>query len=1090
MPADTEVQPSPIVTSDAPRSRLSGAQIAQPYAELSRAFDTTSDSLEKVAVPLAEQAANQAVARQRVTLNADGSVNVENPASAPLIFGEAGEAYHRAALAGTVAQYDNALSESFADMHAKHSTDPQAFKAASDAYLNSVVTNAPPMMQAAVKREGLQLQSQHFAAITDRAANLDIANRKATILAQIDNLKDTAIGLARQDGVDTPEFQKVVGKLNAAYDALGSNPLFRIPQEQIDIEKNNTAALLQGESLVAHVDSTFAKNGKAAAQQILQTQVLNNPNLRETDRTRLYTQGLSRLQYLSGDAKATVDANRAIVSEMEKSLADGKLSAEDPAVGMAIQRSQQIGDIESTQRLTAAAAVQQHLRAVNPLPDAMKSEALGVPGASGNAPVNQSIPREGRALLQRIGATESANRYDVRYGGARFFDFSDHPNIAVPITSGPDVGKTSTAAGYYQFLNSTWQAEKQKLGLSDFSPANQDTAAWDLAQTEYKNKTGRDLLGDLKAGKSIDSILPSLSGQWSSLPGGRQPAGYLAPSANGGPGFAAADVQRNPFLLSAYVRTLAADPELRIQSAKQTAASVNKALDNGFLPAASAVAEVNQAAQLYPQKMGPIADEMNGRLIGQKIAQLPEEQRAQLIQFYKDATNGQDAHQINLASAALAQVERQEQNMRDHPLAEAANRGWTQQPLPIDPDKPDSIAPALAQRAQLSARIGALNHTPNPPLLDKDDMPKLQTALQSQGGAQVLGSIAQALKPDEMQTLLKQEPFRNAVTAMSRSGDPVKMNAAYSFMDSLQRQNPLQFDAQFPDGLKDLRAWQSSLAFYPPDVAAKRLLQAYDPAHAAGLQAADKVADKALESVSPAKVVAKFSTGWGPFGTSAGVPVSTEAGIAAGALKADYDKNYRDGFAATGDASAADNFAMEKLRLKYDLSPTNGGRVMAYPPERYYPQIDGSHEWMTQQLDDAVAKQFSVKNTPPNLEEAFAGAVEPTATLMDERSPAERQYNARRALVADETTERDIANGRPPSYQVILQEPNGRWTVMTRGMAQPQFDATTWGFGNENQPQRFRFDPSPFFAARAAEMEQRRATIEQLRPYASVVPAL
>jgi len=35
---------TPIVTSEAPQSRLSGAEVAQPYHELSRAFSKTSQA--------------------------------------------------------------------------------------------------------------------------------------------------------------------------------------------------------------------------------------------------------------------------------------------------------------------------------------------------------------------------------------------------------------------------------------------------------------------------------------------------------------------------------------------------------------------------------------------------------------------------------------------------------------------------------------------------------------------------------------------------------------------------------------------------------------------------------------------------------------------------------------------------------------------------------------------------------------------------------------------------------------------------------------------------------------------------------------
>ncbi|HEY8751596.1 MAG TPA: hypothetical protein VIM11_26680 [Tepidisphaeraceae bacterium] len=1059
-----------IVTSTAPQSSVSRGDIQQNADLMANAMGKVADASSDIATQMAREQAGTDLQNQKVTLGPDGSAQVVNPANS-LIFGRAGEAYHAAVQAGTIAQHSNVISQEMNDMHQKYQTDPAGFKTASDAWKAQYAEqHGDGQVGQAIMQQADQLQTQHFNSITNETASNDVVNQKKSITAVIEDQKNTAIALARQGGTNTPEFQQAVQKMNASYDALGTNPLFKTPPDQIELEKKNTAGLLQGESLVAHVDATFNKRGKAQAAAELQS-LLTNPNLREVDRSRLYTQGLSRLAYLTADAKMNIDANRQITTGMEEGLAKGTIKPEDPAIGQAIQRARAIGDTEGAQRITAAAAVKQQFRAVNSLPDALKAEVLGIPGGV----VNQAIPPEGRALLNTISETESAGRYNVRYGGngdKTFRDYSDHPHIAEPITSGPDVGKSSSAAGRYQFIASTWDLQKARLGLKDFSPANQDTAAWDLAQTEYKAKTGKDLLTTLKSGQTAD-VLPSLSGQWSSLPGGRQPAGqFMSSAANGRGGFTAEDVKQNPFLLSAYVRTLAQDPELRVQSAKQTAEAVGKALDNGILPSPAAVAEVNQAAALYPEKMGPTAETMNGRLVGQQIAQVPQEQQDQIVEAYKRANDGQDVHHINVAAAALKQVTDSNKNLKDHPYAEAANRGWTQQTAaPIDPSQPDGIAQALVQRASLGVRIGAMNHEPPPPLLEKDDVPKLQAALQGPAGAQVLGQIAQGLRPDEMQRLIDGGGFKDSVTGMSRSGDPVKMNAAYSFMDGQQRNNPLQFDQEFPDGLKDLRAWQSNLAFYPPDEAAKRLMRQYDPAQSSALKAATEVADKALKNVSASSVVSKFSTGWGPIGTGARAPVAPD-GLAAGALKADYDKNYKDGFAATGDSTMADKFAIEKLNNKYALSPANGNRVMANAPERYYPEVAGSHDWIGQQLDHEMGivtggKLFEGERVSPKQGPRYA------SPMSDSGAFASRQFMASRAIVPDKVTETDIANKKPPSYQIVLQDPaTGRWGAMQ---------------DSQGQPRRIRFDPSEAFAAHAARAVAAR-TAGAFNPDAVVQP--
>ena len=121
--------------------------------------------------------------------------------------------------------------------------------------------------------------------------------------------------------------------------------------------------------------------------------------------------------------------------------------------------------------------------------------------------------RNVRAILNLIRAGEGTagpNGYRTLFGGGLFESFADHPRQRITRTMG---GRpiTSTAAGAYQFLASTWDETARIMGLPSFSPGNQDLGAMGRI-------AARGALEDVKAGR-FEVAVKKIAKEWASMPG-------------------------------------------------------------------------------------------------------------------------------------------------------------------------------------------------------------------------------------------------------------------------------------------------------------------------------------------------------------------------------------------------------------------------------------------------------------------------------------------------------------------------------------------------------------------------------------------
>ena len=139
-------------------------------------------------------------------------------------------------------------------------------------------------------------------------------------------------------------------------------------------------------------------------------------------------------------------------------------------------------------------------------------------GGTEDTDMGQAANNRAAFLLTIRTAEGTAGRdgYRTLFGGGLFDSFADHPRqVITRMSNGKEI--SSSAAGAYQFLRRTWDTLEARLGLGDFSPASQDTAAIELIR-----EAGA--LGDVDAGRFALAVR-KVRKIWASMPG----AGYGQP---------------------------------------------------------------------------------------------------------------------------------------------------------------------------------------------------------------------------------------------------------------------------------------------------------------------------------------------------------------------------------------------------------------------------------------------------------------------------------------------------------------------------------------------------------------------------------
>lgn len=1022
--------PRPTTAVDeAPRERVAPGEIGRAYDALAAGVQNLGSGLEDLGVDYAKKQGEED-GQKLITRNPDGSLSVENPKSS-FIVGRMGQAYDAAVSARIQVAARSEIDMNMAEMARKFEGDPQGFRIAAGAYVDERAGKGGELGKIAMKY-GQGVLGQHYAGLVDGQARRDLASSSDVLNSRLKMNEDRIDGLAAQGDTSSPAYQAAVAERRAIQESRISNPLYGYNDAQRNVDDELFQVRLQETAVVARGRSVFeaTKNFEQAVNTV-EEEVERLPISQDR---KIQLLGKVR-QNLASSAGVRAFQNQQLKDESQTTITNIQLTgvADHEAVTAQAQK------LEANRLFPEATALRKALL-VNKYSPA----------------INHGTAEQQRAALQEIqaGATK-------REGGVsmKMVLSGDQRDLVIRTAIGeaggePELGqeavvhviKNRVAAGDMgRGVRGVIMAPKQ------FSVWNSGDPAGDVARGAAPGSAQYEAVGAIVDrvfnGESAD---PTNGAKHYANPRTADKVnveGWIKEKAAvgkveignhifvGGAGAVTSTSSEG----AAYRSLLADAQSLYNRNAKTLWHGMEEAFQQpGYVPSKQEMADLKTLLPLVTDDdlRKKISEKLTIEATKERIRPLPLETQQAMVESGKSAAAAGDASATEraLVTDLAKDVEANEKLAKEDPVAYAQRRvspsvARELPPVtPLDMSSPQGISATLDQRRQWAGVARSMDPQVGMMPLTGNDVQQITAALPSMPAARVqtvLGGMVASLRPEELQAVLANKDMKDSIVGLTRSGDAGKMGAAFAFLDAQERANPVAFRAAFgTDVEKNMALWKAYMAYKTPEEIAKIIQRRDDPAAKDAYKAAQDVAGEVTDEA----VVKKFGS-WVPF-MSPGAPLSDRPAVASAGLARDYKMHYADYYAGIADKSGADAYAMEQVKKKWGETRVGGNRIMAYPPENHYPKADNSHDYIGKQLDAAIAGVTGVDRNTLEASKLTKSQI--------------NRFTGARSLVPDDATQADIAANRPPSYQIVIVDPQGRPRLLT--------DEST------GRPMRFRAD--------------------------------
>lgn len=233
-----------------------------PYAALSDLAGQIGDMAEKAMIPGMEDKGAQAVTRDPGT----GELQVQT--RTPL--NNLDVAYNHGAMSAFAAQSAGDRRAALQQMAIDNLDDPNKFRDLATQYVKTQAGGAgvPTGLRGDILSTGMEDVAQFTQNLVTKKQQRDTRNQLKAITDESERQRNDVLALAHNGGTDTPEFQAAIAKYRNVLGAL-RNPIFGIPQQELDDRVNELGTDARGEAAVGHALELAKTAGPVAAVQFL-----------------------------------------------------------------------------------------------------------------------------------------------------------------------------------------------------------------------------------------------------------------------------------------------------------------------------------------------------------------------------------------------------------------------------------------------------------------------------------------------------------------------------------------------------------------------------------------------------------------------------------------------------------------------------------------------------------------------------------------------------------------------------------------------------------------------------------------------------